>query len=102
MDTTASRQVDKIIKQGWYRKSDTLGTGGWAKVHASEIDWKTYVLYAESDGNGIFHEIETIVAEDDKIALDAFSGLYHLHIFDYWEIQERITEYRLVGMKAEE
>lgn len=102
MNNTTKMQVDQILKNKWYRNSQTLGEGGWSKIHASGIDWKKYVLYAESSENGLFLEIETITAGDDKTALSAFASLYHLHMFDYWEIQERITEYRLIEVKKEE
>lgn len=101
MDSTTKMKVDQIIKQGWFRKSQTLGDGGWAKIHASDIDWKSYALF-EEDGDGYFHEVETINAADDETALKAFFSLYHMDKFIYWEVQERIVEYRIVSMKVEE
>lgn len=102
MDSTTKMLANDIIKRGWYRKSTTLGEGGWPMVNSSGIDWKTYVLFAESVDEPGFHEIETIYAGDDSVAMKAFESLYHLEMFNYWEVQERIVEYRLVGMIAEE
>ena len=101
MDSTTKMKVDQMIKQGWYRKSETLGEGGWARIHASDIDWKTYALF-EEDADGYFQEVEVINAADDETALKAFARLYRMDEFIYWEIQERIVEYRMVGMKKEE
>lgn len=99
MDATTERQANSIIQRGWYRKSQTLGEGGWQKINSSGLDWKTYVLYSE---NPMLEEVEKIIAKDDDTAFSAFHTLYELDMFDYWEIQEKITEYRLVTTKMEE
>lgn len=101
MDTTTIGQVKEILAKKWYRESQTLGEGGWEMIRRSGIDWKWYVLYEEKE-NGEFYEVETITADSDETAVKAFSSLYHMDMFIYWEIQERIVEYRLVGMKVEE
>lgn len=103
MDSTTRMQVDQIIKQGWYRKSQVLGEGGWGEFYSQAgHGWKVYVLYGQNVEELFSVEVETIVAKDDKTAMSAFSSLYYLDMFIYWEVQEKIVEYRLVGMKTEE
>lgn len=92
MDSTTKMQVEQIIKQGWYRKSQTLGAGGWSKIPT----WNTYVLYGSNSGDEIMNEIEIISAKDDNVALEAFKSLYYLDEFTFYDIYERITEFRLV------
>ena len=103
MDNTTKLQVDQIIKQGWYRKSQTLGEGGWGEFYFQVgYNWKVYVLYGQNSEQPYSEEVEKIVAKDDAEAMGAFSSLYHLDMFVYWEVQEKITEFRLVSMKVEE
>lgn len=103
MDSTTKMQVDQIIKQGWYRKSQTLGEGGWGEFYSQAgYSWKVYVLYGQNDDEKFSVEVEKIVAKDDETAMSAFSSLYHLDMFIYWEVQEKITEFRLVSMNGEE
>ena len=35
MDETTKREVEKIIKQGWYSQSQTFGEGGWGGISQS-------------------------------------------------------------------
>lgn len=91
MDFTTEREVQKIVKQGWYEKSQMLGEGGWKAVYVhSKFEWKTYVL------TGVEGEIGCIVAKDDETAYKAFSSLFQLDMCVEWEIHEKVTEYRLV------
>lgn len=93
MDSTTKMEVERILRQGYYRKSQTLGEGGWGKIP----DWNTYEFDGHSeDGNDVH---ETIEAKDDETALKAFSSLYHLEMFIDWELYEKIVEYRLVESK---
>ena len=97
MDSTTKMQVDQIIKQGWYRKSQTLGEGGWGEFYSqSGHSWKVYILYGQNEDEEFSVEVEKIVAKDDRTAMSAFSSLYHLDMFTYWEVQEIITEFHLV------
>jgi len=103
MDETTKREVEKIIKQGWYSQSQTFGEGGWGEFHnQAGYDWKVYILYGQNEVQKYSEEVEKIVALDDSTAMKAFESLYHLDMFVYWEIQEKITEFRLVGMKIED
>ena len=99
MDSTTEMQVKGILKNKYYRQGQTLGEGGWNEISSSTLNWKRYFLFACTGGNPFFDEIEWIVASDDEVAKNAFSSLYHLDMFDDWEIQERIVEYRLVSIK---
>lgn len=101
MDSTTQMQVEQILNQGWYRKSQTLGEGGWAEIYSNGgMKWKIYCLYEMLEGEIIpLHDVETIFAKDDKTALEAFQSLYHMDKFYYWEIQEKIVEYRLIATK---
>ena len=103
MDSTTKIQIEQMIKQGWYRKSQTLGEGGWGQFYAhAGYNWKVYVLYGQNENQNYCEEIEKIVARDDETAMSAFSSLYHLEMFEYWEVQEKIVEFRLISMKNEE
>ena len=86
--------VDKIIKNGWYRKSQTLGEGGWNLVRSGLGICSRYDLTAGSEEN--FEHIETIYAANDEAAVKGFNSLYNLEQFDFWDIHEVICEYRLV------
>lgn len=99
MDSTTEMQVNKILKEGYYRSSQTLGAGGWNKLHSTCSEWKKYVLFTSTEDDPFFEEIEKIVAKSDTVAEEAFASLYHLDEFEDWEIQERIVEYRVVSMK---
>ena len=98
MDSTTEREVKQMIKQGWYRKSQALGEGGWGEFYSQAgYGWKVYILYGQHEEEKFSVEIEKIVAKDDKTALSAFSSLYNLDMFIYWEVQEKIVEFRLVN-----
>lgn len=102
MDNTTKTQVEQMINRGWYQKSQTLGEGGWGQFYAhAGYNWKVYVLYGQNENQNYSEEIEEIVAKDDETAMSAFSSLYHLEMFEYWEVQEKITEYRLVNTKTD-
>ena len=91
-------EVKKVIERGWYRQHQTFGEGGWGEFYSQAgYSWKVYVLYGQHKEEKFSVEIEKIVAKDDKTALSAFSSLYNLDRFIYWEVQEEIVEFRLVN-----
>lgn len=94
MDKTTKAEVKRILKQGWYRKSQTLGEGGWGEIEKQNDHFNYYEL------SGIecqsWKEFESICAKDDKTALEAFKSLYNLEEIDSWEIHEKVVEYRIV------
>ena len=97
MKPETKREVERIVNQGWYRKSQAFGEGGWgyfAKLTNHNHDWKQYILWGIECQS--WAEIEKISAKDDETAIKAFHSLYHLEDFDEWDIQEVVTEYRLV------
>lgn len=88
MDSTTKMLVDQIIKQGWYRKSQTLGEGGWRNIP----DWNKYVFFTETGGIE-----DTVFAKSDEIAEKAFHEIYNFEeIKEDWDIYEIVTEYRLI------
>ena len=104
MDSTTEMQVRSILKAGYYRQSQGLGGGGWAKIPR---DWKKYILsgFQKSSYEGeeelYWEDIEIITAKDDETALKAFANLYHLEMIEGWEISEKVVSYRLVKEKGE-
>lgn len=94
MDSTTKMLVEKILNDGWYRKGQSLGEGGWSKIP----DWNCYVLMFEvtEKGESQFCE-DKIYAKDDETAIQAFESLYVLEDCDWWDIDEVITEYRLIA-----
>lgn len=93
MDSTTKMIVNDILKQGWYRKGQTLGDGGRAKI---PVTWKTYVLSSLDEDNNFSDEVH---AKSDEIALKAFGELYHLNQIKYYDIYERITTFRTLVEK---
>lgn len=99
MNADTERKVKEILERGMYHTSETLGDGGWYAINTSGIVWKKYVLRGEDD-YGNFREVESIMAKDDDTAVFEFSKLYHLDMFEYWEVHEKIVEYRLIAIKV--
>jgi hypothetical protein len=101
MDKETKREVEFVVRREWYRKSQTFGEGGWGHFYLLADNWKTYVLEAfgkhdASVDESYWDEIEKITAKDDETAVQAFKSLYHLDMFEMWDIKEKIVEYRLV------
>ena len=101
MNPETGKEVKRIVRQGWYRKSQTFGEGGWGHFFLLADNWKQYRLEAvgqhDPDCKEIYWDVvETIVAKDDETAVQAFKSLYHLDMFEMWDIREVVTEYRLV------
>ena len=96
MNSDTVRTVNEIKKNGWYRTSTSMGDGGWSAVYKLG-EFKTYVLDAIECQS--WTEIEVIRALSDEKAFEAFSKLYHLEMFDEWEILERVTKSRLIKSK---
>lgn len=94
MNSTTQMQVEKILNDGWYRKGQSLGEGGWAKIP----DWNCYALTFKVTKNGELQFCEDkIYAKDDETAIKAFESLWNLEDCDWWDIDEVITEYRLIA-----
>jgi len=74
MDSTTKMIVKDILKDGYYRKDQTLDNGGWAYLitDGGIADWNHYVILFE-DGSE-----QEIVARDEKSAMDAFTSLFDL------------------------
>jgi hypothetical protein len=98
MNPDTVRTLNEIKKNGWYRLSTGMGDGGWRAVMKLGV-FKTYVLDAIQCQS--WEEIEVIRALNDEKAFVAFSKLYHLEMFDEWEIRERIIKFRLVKSSEE-
>jgi hypothetical protein len=84
MNATTAGQVKKILENGYYRMSQTLGDGGWAKIP----NWEGhYNLFIEGE------KVETIKAESDTRAINAFTALYNISNmgFEAWEIIKSVT-----------
>ena len=106
MNADALRTLNEIKKNGWFRLSTAMGVSalhpriygysGWSEVRKIG-EFKTYVLDAVQGQS--WAEIEVIRALNDDKAFEAFSKLYHLEMFDEWEIRERVVEFRLVKSK---
>ena len=96
MNPDTLRTLNKIKKNGWFRLSTGMGDGGWSEVRKIG-EFKTYVLDAIQCQS--WEEIEVIRALNDDKAFAAFSKLYHLEMFDEWEIRERVVEFRLIKSK---
>lgn len=91
MDSTTKMQVDQIIKQGWYRKSQTLGSGGWAQIPQ---EWRRnkYVLTLYLDDANVID----IFAKNDETAIKAFHSLYCLDELVAYDIHRVVTKYILI------
>lgn len=90
MNPDTQRSIKEILGNGYYRQGATLGDGGWPYLYTQGIgEWKTYQLY---DGTGEI--VEVITAKDDKTAIKAFSGLYHLDMLEGFSIVEKIVTFR--------
>ena len=96
MNPDTLRTLNEIKKNGWFRLSTGMGDGGWSEVNKIG-EFKTYVLDAIQCQS--WEEIEVIRALNDDKAFAGFSELYHLEMFDGWEIQERVVEFRLIKSK---
>ena len=96
MNPDTLRTLNGIKKNGWFRLSTGMGDGGWSEVHKLG-EFKTYVLDAIECQS--WTEIEVIRALSDEKAFEGFSKLYHLEMFDEWEIRERVVEFRLIKSK---
>ena len=96
MNPDTVRTLNEIKKNGWYRISTSMEDGGWSAVY-KEGEFKTYVLDAIECQS--WNEIEVIRALNDDKAFEAFSKLFHLDMFDGWEIRERVVEFRLIKSK---
>ena len=95
---TVRSTVNEIKRNGWFRLSTGMGEGGWSEIHKLG-EFKTYVLDAIEFECQRWTEIEVIRALSDEKAFEAFSKLYHLEMFDEWDIRERVVEFRLVKSK---
>jgi len=101
MNNETKREVESVVRRGWYRKSQTFGEGGWRHFYLLADNWKNYHLGAvgqhDPDSDEFYWDVvEKITAKDDETAVQAFKSLYHLDMFEMWDINETIVEYRLV------
>lgn len=89
MNSDDIRDVQKIKSNRYWRKGQTLGEGGWTEVYKFASDWKVYELDIAGE------TVDVITAQNDDIAIKAFHSLYDLEdTFVYWQIDEKIVEYR--------
>jgi len=81
MNTDTERAIKEIESNGYYRKGQTLGPGGWPYLYAKVglTTWNTYKLNIDDQD----YTADEIVAKDDETAIKAFHKLFHLDDCDY-------------------
>lgn len=81
-------QVQDILTKKWYRKSQTLGEDGWAKIHSSGVDWTTTMskFHEEYIYRPGIEKWDYPTVEEDRIIdelipqIDNHLGHFHLDI----------------------
>lgn len=90
MNADTQRQVDTILKRGWFALHQTFGEGRWGVVNGATIEWRKYRILLPEDF------AEDIYARDDCAAIAGFHELYLLKDGTPYLIQEVITTYRTI------
>src|SRR3990167_8520151 len=94
MNATTKMFANDILRNGYHRMSEALGEGGWGYLHQKGLGtWGYYVLYG---GDKVLHPIEEIRARDNDAAINAFKSLYHLNMFESWEVQKKSVTFEYV------
>jgi hypothetical protein len=83
-------KVAEIRQKRWYHTNTTMGADGWPAVNEFAHNWKIYVLFDPHDAG---EPLATIKAENDKVAVEAFSATYNMR---RCHICEKIVTYREV------